>query len=350
MTPIKVGNRLIGPGAPCFIAAEVGINHNGDMQLARRAIDAAADAGADGVKFQNFRTEDFISDRSLTYEYVSQGKTVVESQWDMFKRNELKPEDLEGLARYCERRGVVFFSTPSSRSGIDDLVRVGAPLLKNGSDYLVNLPLIRAMAQSGLPVVLSTGMATLGEIEDAVNTFRGSGGRDLVLLHCTSAYPTPDADTNLRKIPTLARAFDCPVGFSDHTWGTVAAGAAIALGACFVEKHFTIDRNLPGPDHRFSSDPAELRALVETVRRTERCLGTESVGPTPSEAEGRQQYRLSCVAADDFPSGKVLQMDDVAFRRPATGLPPKFVDRLIGRKLAIAVKRGHPLSDADFSA
>jgi N-acetylneuraminate synthase/N,N'-diacetyllegionaminate synthase len=226
MTQINIGGRTIGRGAPCFIAAEIGVNHNGDVALARRMIDAAADAGADAVKFQNYRTEDFISDRSLTYEYVSRGKTVVESQFDMFKRCELRPEDLAALARHCEKKGVVFFSTPTSEAGIADLVRAGAPLLKNGSDYLVHLPLIRAMARSGLPTVLSTGMATLAEIEDAVIAFREAGGRDLVLLHCTSAYPTADADAHLRKIPTLATAFGCPVGFSDHTWGTVAAVGA----------------------------------------------------------------------------------------------------------------------------
>jgi N,N'-diacetyllegionaminate synthase len=348
MTQIRVGDRVIGTSAPCFVAAEIGINHNGDVALARRMIDAAAESGADAVKFQNYRTEDFLSDRSLSYEYLSNGKTVVESQFDMFKRCELRPEDLITLARHCESRGVIFFSTPTSEAGIADLARAGAPLLKNGSDYLVHLPLIRAMARSTLPTVLSTGMATIDEIEDAVNAFREAGGRELVLLHCTSAYPTPDQDANLRKIPTLASTFGCPVGFSDHTWGTVAAAGAITLGACFIEKHFTIDRGLPGPDQRFSSDPAEFRALVDTVRRVEACLGTPIVGPTSSEAEGRKNYRLSCVAATDLESGRVLQAGDIAFRRPAGGFPPKLADRLHGRRLAGAVKIGHPFSEADF--
>lgn len=334
---------------PCFIAAEIGINHNGDVALARRMIDAAAESGADAVKFQNYRTEDFLSDRRLTYEYVSQGKPVSESQYDMFKRCELRPEDLATLARYCESRDVVFFSTPTSEVGIEDLVRAGAPLLKNGSDYLVHLPLIRAMARTGLPTVLSTGMATIGEIEDGVTAFRDAGGKDLVLLHCTSAYPTPDADIHLRKIPTLAAAFGCPVGFSDHSAGTIAAIGAVALGACFVEKHFTIDRDLPGPDQRFSSDPAEFRALVEAVRRTEAGLGTAIVGPTSSEAAGRQTYRLSCVASTNLDHGRVLQSGDIAFRRPAGGLPPKHAARLHGRRLGAAVGIGHVFSEADFA-
>ena len=348
MTQIKVGNRIIGIGSRCFIAAEIGINHNGDVELAKRMIDAAADAGADAVKFQNYRTEDFVSDRAPTYEYVSQGRKVIESQFDMFKRCELRSGDFLALARHCESRGVVFFSTPTSEAGIADLVRAGAPLLKNGSDYLVHLPLIRAMARSGLPTVLSTGMATIGEIEDAVTAFREAGGRELILLHCTSAYPTPDQDANLRKIPTLASTFGCHVGFSDHTWGTVAAAGAVSLGACFIEKHFTINRDLPGPDQRFSSDPAEFRALVNTVRRVEACLGTPVVGPTESEAQGRSNYRLSCVAATDLASGRVLLPEDIAFRRPAGGMPPKLVEKLHGRRLASAVKIGHAFSEADF--
>ena len=348
MMQINVGNRTIGPASPCFIAAEIGINHGGDIALARRMIDAAADAGADAVKFQNYRTEDFISDRTLTYEYLSRGQPVVESQFDMFKRCELRPENLVALAQHCENRDVIFFSTPTSEAGIADLVRSGAPLLKNGSDYLVHLPLIRAMARSGLPTVLSTGMATIGEIEDAVIAFREAGGRELVLLHCTSTYPTPDQDANLRKIPTLARMFGCPVGFSDHTWGSVAAVGAVTLGACFVEKHFTTDRDLPGPDHRFSSDPTEFRALVDAVRRVETCLGTPAIGPTPSETQGRMNFRLSCVAATDLESGRALQPGDIAFRRPAGGLAPKLAEQLYGRRLAGAVRIGHLFSEADF--
>ena len=177
MKVVRIGKRLVGEGQSCFLAAEVGINHNGDMDLARRSIDAAADAGADAVKFQNYRTEDFISDRSLTHEYVSQGKTVVESQYDMFKRCELGPAQLRELSEHCNRRGVVFFSTPTSENGIQELVELGVPLLKNGSDYLVNLPLIRAMARTGLPTVISTGMATQDEVKDGVEAFRGAGGR-----------------------------------------------------------------------------------------------------------------------------------------------------------------------------
>jgi len=344
MNPIQIGSRLIGSGQPCFLVAEIGINHNGDLELATQMIEAAAKAGADAVKFQNYRIEDFLSDRSLTYEYVFQGKKVVEAQYEMFKRYELAPAGLKRLREHCEERGVVFFSTPTSEEGIADLVRLGAPLLKNGSDYLGHVPLIRAMARTGLPTVLSTGMATIAEIDDAVRAFREAGGNDLILLHCTSLYPTPSEDVHLRKIPALAAAFGCPAGFSDHTWGIVAAVGAVVMGACFIEKHFTLDKALPGPDHHFSSDPAEFRALVEAVRAVEKNLGESAIGPTASEMRGRRDFRLSCVADRDLPAGHCLTLSDVAFRRPGVGLPPKMGEWLPGKTLKRAVAAGEVLA------
>jgi N-acetylneuraminate synthase/N,N'-diacetyllegionaminate synthase len=347
--PLDLDGRTIGPGAPCFVAAEVGLNHNGDLELAHRSIDAAADAGADAVKFQNFRTEDFVSDREVTYEYVSQGETVVEAQYDMFKRYELPESAWVELKRHCDDRGVVFFSTPTSEAGIDQLVRIGAPLLKNGSDYLVHLPMVRAMARTGIPTILSTGMSTLAEVDDAVRAFRGAGGSDLLLLHCTSSYPTPPEDVTLRRIPALAAAFDVPVGLSDHSWGSLAAAGSVALGSCFVEKHFTLDKGLPGPDHRFSADPAELAELVRAVRAVEAMLGTSAIAPTPSEADGRRDFRLSCAAARPLAAGTVLADGDLAFLRPGTGLPPAAADWVVGRTLARPVPAGHALEPADFA-
>jgi N-acetylneuraminate synthase/N,N'-diacetyllegionaminate synthase len=347
---ISIGKRRIGGGQPCFIAAEIGINHNGNMKLARRMIDAAAAAGADAVKFQNYRTEDFILDRSLTYEYKSQGRRIKESQFEMFKRCELSTSQLRQLCAHCRKRGVLFFSTPTSGNGIAELVRLGSPLLKNGSDYLTHLPLIRAMAKTRLPTVLSTGMATLAEIKAAVRAFRKAGGKKLILLHCTSSYPTPAADVHLRKIPALAAAFGCLTGLSDHTDGIAAAIGAVTLGACFIEKHFTLNKNLPGPDHYFSADPAEFRKLVQAVRFTEQALGTAAIGPTASEMAGRKNFRLSCVASGNFSAGHVLTQIDVAFCRPATGLPPAKIERLIGCKLRRRVKIGEVFNGNMFES
>lgn len=323
-----------------LLVAEIGINHNGDMALAETMIRAAAAAGADAVKFQNYRTEDFLSDHTLTYTYRSQGREITESQFAMFKRCELDRTGLAHLKRCCDEAGVLFFSTPTSAEGVDDLRAVGTAWLKNGSDYLGHLPLIRHMARSGIPTILSTGMATESEVAEAVEAFRGAGGRELVLLACTSAYPTPPACVNLRRITALAEKFGCPAGFSDHTAGWEAAVAAVSLGACMVEKHFTTDRTLPGPDQWFSSDPAEFAELVRRVRATETMLGRAELAPTAAEQQAREQFRLSCVAAQDLPAGHVLTDADIAFRRPATGLPPAQVHRILGQVLAVAVRRG----------
>jgi N-acetylneuraminate synthase/N,N'-diacetyllegionaminate synthase len=349
MRHVHIGRRTVGPGHPTLIAAEIGINHNGDMVLAREMIAAAAEAGADAVKFQNYRTEDFLSDERLTYAYESQGRTVVESQYAMFKRCELSQDQLFTLRDACDRAHVLFFSTPTGEDGLADLVACGARMVKNGSDYLTHLPLIRAMARSGLVTVLSTGMSTEEEVTDAVQAFHDAGGRELVLLHCTSSYPTPDSDVNLRRVPALGARFDVPSGFSDHTWGDTAAIGAVALGACFVEKHFTLDKGLPGPDHRFSSDPAELRSLVAGIRRMEAQLGTPGIGPAPSEAVGRRDYRLSCVARDGLPAGHRLTAQDIAFRRPGNGIPPKHAEHLVGRILRREVGAGDILHESDLT-
>lgn len=331
---VMAGSRPIGGGAPCLVAAEAGINHNGSVETAHALIDAAAEAGAGAIKFQNFRTEDFLGDRSLTYEYEVAGERRVESQFDMFKRHELAPEAWPALAAHCAEREILFFSTPTGEESLAELVAVGAPLLKNGSDFLGNLPLIRAMARTGIPTVLSTGMATPADIEEAVAAFRGAGGTGLVLLHCTSSYPAPPESVHLRKIPALAEAMGCPVGLSDHTDGIAAAVGAVALGACMVEKHFTLDRGQDGPDHRFSSDPAEFETLVRAVSDAERALGTSVLGFTEEEEASRAAYRLSCVAARDLPAGHVLATGDLAFHRPGDGIPPARAEELVGRTLA----------------
>ena len=348
MKPVRIGDWVLEPGGRCLVAAEIGINHNGDLDLARAMIDAAADAGTHAVKFQNYRTDDFVSDRSLMYEYVSQGRTVRESQYEMFRRYEMPREWLPILAEHCRLRRVMFFSTPTSPEGVADLVRVGAPMLKNGSDFLGHLRLVRSMAESGLPTILSTGMATLAEIDEAVRTFRGAGGRELVLLHCTSSYPTPSDDVHLRKISSLAAAFGCPVGLSDHTEGVVAAIGAVALGACMIEKHFTLDKSLPGPDHRFSCDPAEMKALVEAVGQVRRCLGEAAIGWAAGEERSRRQFRLSCAASRRLDQGHRLEDRDIVFRRPGDGLPPTAAEWLVGQSLRCAMAAGEMFQAEHF--
>jgi N,N'-diacetyllegionaminate synthase len=335
-------NIKIGKEFPCFIAAEVGINHNGDINLAKEMIKAAKDAGADAVKFQNYHTEDFILDKKLTYEYNSEGTKIVESQFEMFKRYELSFEQIQVLKDYSDELEIIFFSTPTSLKGIEDLEKVGVSLLKNGSDFLVNLELINQMAKTGIPVIISTGMATLGEIDDAVRSFEQAGGKELIILHCVSAYPTPAEEVNLNKISSLAKAFQYPIGFSDHTDGIVAAVGAVVLGACFIEKHFTLNKNLPGPDHHFSSDPKEFKELVNSIRFVEKSLGNSKISPTQKEEFNRNTARLSCVAKHRLKSGHIIQREDIAFSRPANGLPPKLLDILIGTNVKEDMELGEP--------
>lgn len=316
-----------------LVVAEVGLNHDGDAKQAHRLVDLVADAGAGGIKFQNYRSSDFLSDDSLMFTYRVGDREIEESQLAMFRRCEISASLLAELAAHSRERRLRFLSTPTSTDTLAELVAVQPDGVKNGSDYLGHLPLVAAMARTGLPVVLSTGMADVAEIDEAVRTHRAAGSGELILLVCTSTYPTPPEDVHLRRIGSLAAAFGCPVGFSDHTDGVAAATAAVALGAVMVEKHVTYDRNAVGPDHRFSSDPDELAALCAAVSVAHRALGEPTLGSGGLDDEGRRSFRLSCVAARDLVAGTILLEADVAFRRPGTGMAPRDAPLLVGREL-----------------
>ena len=323
-----------------LLIAEIGINHNGDMNLAKEMIKAASKSGADAVKFQNYKTEDFIIDKTLTYSYKSQGETITESQYDLFKRCELSSEDLSFLKECCDKENITFFSTPTNKGGIIDLKKLGAEWLKNGSDFLGNLPLIREMAKSKIPTILSTGMATQEEIDEAVDAFRRAGGQDLVLLACTSTYPAPLSSLNLKRINTLSERYACKAGFSDHSSGWEAAVASVCLGACMVEKHFTINQNLPGPDQWFSSTPAEFAELVRRVREVELIMGNGKLQHSDTENVARVEFKLSCVANTKMNVGDIISEHDVIFRRPGNGMPPSRIGELIGSSLIAPIEQG----------
>ena len=336
-------NKKDDPRQKVVIVAEIGINHNGDMDLARQSIIAAAEAGADSVKFQNYKTEDFITDRGLIFEYQSQGRTIKEPQYDMFKRCELSPDKLRFLMGECHSAGVLFHSTPTSVEGIKDLQNVGCNILKNGSDFLTNLRLIRAMGETGLKTVLSTGMATLSEIDNAVRAFYETGNENLMLLHCTSSYPTPPEDVNLARIAVLRDAFNVDVGFSDHSNGTTAAVGATILGAKWIEKHFTLRKDLPGPDHWFSMDSNELKELVLAVREAESMVGSSRIGPTVDECRARRNFRLSCVASRDISEGECIEPNDITFHRPGEGLSPALRVFWSAQGFVVLLKKGKDL-------
>jgi N-acetylneuraminate synthase/N,N'-diacetyllegionaminate synthase len=329
---VDLAGRRVGSGHPVVVVAEAGINHNGSLELARRMVDVAAQAGADALKFQAYHSEEFLTSRDLTYTYVSQGHSVTESQYDMFKRCEFGRKEFEVLREDCHRRGLLFFATATDVLARDMLLELGVPALKIGSDDLVHHPMLRDFASKGKPLILSTGMADLDEVERAVRTVEEAGGSELILLHCTSLYPTPDGHANILCINTLQRNFDCPVGYSDHTMGVSAAAGAVALGACLVERHFTLDRNLPGPDHSFSADPATLEALVRIIRAMEKHRGSPEVRPTAEEMEMRALARRSVVAKGPIPSGTILARSHFSYKRPGTGIPPMDEHLLVGRR------------------
>jgi len=330
------------------MVAEIGINHNGNIDIAKKSIAAAAKSGADAVKFQNYITEDFISDKNIKYKYLFNGKEVEESMFDMFKRCELDDNQLLELKKYSDKFKVDFHSTPTSSKGIKILKEIGCKFIKNGSDYLTNLELIKEMGDSGLHTVLSTGMATLSEIDKAVDVFRSTGNDQLTLLHCTSCYPTPPSRVNLKRIKTLKDCFECDIGFSDHTDGNTASIGSIIYGASWIEKHFTLDRDEKGPDHRFSSDPDQFAKLVKDVRSMEQMIGNSAIKPNDIEQKSRKDFRLSCTATRDLRPGEILTRDDIAFRRPGTGIPPKDISYLLGHKVCRDIKKGTLLLVDDF--
>jgi len=266
---INIGNIVLGGQHPVAVIAEVGVNHNGDLAVAKKMVTAAAAAGADIVKFQTFTTEEFMSDTGLVYEYEEQGKIKQEDMFAMFKRLELPYAWHEELARHCQAEQVQFLSTPCDTRAVELLDKLNVPTYKISSEDLINIDLLECVAATKKPVLLSTGMANESEIDQAVDIFRRQGHQDLVLLHCTSLYPTPPEAVNLARLRALAEKYAVLTGFSDHTDGSAAACGAVYLGAVVIEKHFTLSRQLAGPDHRFSQEPNELKEMVAAIRAAE---------------------------------------------------------------------------------
>lgn len=327
---------------PCFVIAEAGVNHNGEVALALKLADAAKAAGADAVKFQTFRAEDVVTRNAVTADY-QRTNTGATSQFDMIKALELDEADHAQVAAHCERIGIEFFSTPFSEPAVDLLVRLGVQRLKIPSGEITNKPLLQRMAATGLPLLMSSGMATLEEVQRAVrwvHEARVAAGHPapdastLHLLHCTSAYPAPPEALNLRAIQTMALATGLPVGYSDHSQGVEAALAAVALGATLIEKHLTLDKAMPGPDHRASADPQEFAAMVRGIRLVEAMRGDGIKQPTPVETNTRDVARRSVVLAVSRPRGHVLTAADLILRRPGTGIQPEHLTTLPGRRLS----------------
>jgi N-acetylneuraminate synthase len=325
--------------AHTFIIAEAGVNHNGSLELALQLIDAAKASGADAVKFQSFRA-DLLATRSAgKAPYQERTTEEAESQFEMLERLQLDATAHRRLADYCRQVGIQFLSSPFDAQSADLLAAMNVPFYKIPSGEITNLPFLEHVASKNRPIILSTGMSTLGEVEEAVHVLQAAGAKRLTLLHCVTEYPAPYAEVNLRAMQTLKAAFGLPVGSSDHTPGIEIAIAAVALGAEVIEKHFTLDRSLPGPDHRASLEPAELQQMVEAIRHVEAALGTGIKAPAPCELPNLPVARKSVVAARAMQSGHRLAADDLEIKRPGNGLAPKLLSTLIGRTLRVSVDK-----------
>ena len=316
-----------------LIIAEAGVNHNGDIELSKKLIDVATEAGADFVKFQTFNANRQVTQTAKKADYQTKNTDGNESQHEMLRRLELTPAMHNELIAHCELRNISFFSTGFDIESVELLVSLGQNLFKIPSGEITNLPYLRHIGRLGKPVILSTGMATLCDIEAAIEVLEqaGTSRANLTLLHCTTEYPTPMAEVNLRAMQSIHKAFGVAVGYSDHTSGIEVAIAAVALGATVIEKHFTLDRNLPGPDHKASLEPAELKAMVTAIRNIEMALGDGIKRLTPGEANNKPVARKSLVASKAIKEGEVFSAQNVAAKRPGTGISPMRWDEVIGR-------------------
>ena len=317
-----------------IIIAEAGVNHNGDIDLAKKLVVEAAAAGADLVKFQTFLANKIVSSTAPKAEYQKRTTDSGESQFELIQKLELSRESHEVLIEECSRQGILFFSTAFDPESFDMLLDLGCvDLIKIPSGEITNLPLLRYMTRLGKPVLLSTGMANLGEVEAAIQVIEAAGTpRHLItILHCTTEYPTPMEDVNLRAMVSMKQAFGVAVGYSDHTPGTEVAIAAVALGATVIEKHFTLDRNLPGPDHKASLEPHELKAMVNAIRNIEVALGDGIKQPSLSELKNKPVARKSIVARHEINAGELFSEANLAAKRPGTGISPMSWDDIIGK-------------------
>jgi len=336
---IKIDDRVIGPGQPPYLVAELSANHNGSIECARRTIDAAIDAGADAIKLQSYTPDTMTIDSDLPDFVIAGGPWDKYRLYDLYRQAHTPFEWHRELFDYGRAQGITIFSTPFDETAVDLLEELETPAYKIASFELVDLPLIRYIASTGKPIILSTGMGNKSEIEEAVGTVRDAGCEELVLLHCVSSYPAPIEQANLRKISTLAEYFEIGIGLSDHTLGPTAAITAIALGACMVEKHFTISRQDQGLDSTFSVEPEEFKLLAEAVSGSWLSLGQDGFDRPEVELSSKK-FRRSIYFVKDLPAGTVIGKDDIRRIRPGYGLAPKHWAELEGRELAVDVRKG----------
>lgn len=331
---MKIAGKHVGEGYSCFVIAEAGVNHNGSIELAQRLVEAAAQSGADAIKFQTFQAEKVISAGTPKADYQKDTTGTAEQQFEMVRRLEMSEHMTRSVAAHAASVGIVFLSTAFDEQSVDLLDDMGVPAFKVGSGDVTNLPLVEFIGRKRKPVILSTGMSYLEEVKSAVETLIAAGCPELALLHCVSSYPADPREANLRVLQRLRDTFNVPIGFSDHCLDNEIAIAAVAMGANIVEKHITLDVNLPGPDHRVSLSPDGFKSLVRSIRIVERSLGDGIKRPYPGEQNVRDLARRSIVAAHTIAPGAMISRDMLAFKRPGTGIPPSQWKQLVGKRAA----------------
>lgn len=315
-----------------YIIAEVGVNHNGDINLAYKLCDAAKEAGVDAVKFQTWKTEKIVTKKALLAEYQEANiANKKASQYEMLKQLELSYDEFRKLKEHCDNIGIQFLSTPDTEEDTDFLLEIGMPLLKIGSGDVTNIPFLRIVGRKQKKVVLSTGMSTLADVENAYNALIESGAPEVALLHCTTNYPCPYEEVNLNAMRTLKEAFKCQVGYSDHTIGIEVPVAAVAMGAEIIEKHFTLDKNMEGPDHKASLEPQELKQMVTSIRNIEMALGDGIKRPNASEQKNAEVVLKRIIASKPIKKGEILSENNLSLLRSSEGMPAKYWDLVIGK-------------------
>ena len=329
MRKIRVGGKHIGEEEPCFIIAEAGSNHNGSLEQAKELIDVAAEAKADAVKFQIFNAEELSADKKVQR---------------ILKNLEFRRDWLKELNEYAKRKGIMFLATPFDTEAVDLLDKINTPAFKIASGDLTNLPLINHIAEKGKPIILSVGLGTLAEIKEALDVIYSTGNENVALLHCVASYPTKPEDVNLNVIKTLKQNFQVPVGFSDHTMEIGIPIGAVALGANIIEKHFTLDRKLEGPDHPYALEPEELEIMVKGIRDVEKALGSGIKIVADSERQGLVEGRRSIFANVNIPMGTAITRDMLSILRPAVGMAPKYIDKIIGKPVKKDINAYEPIT------
>jgi N,N'-diacetyllegionaminate synthase len=341
---ILIGNRRIGKNNPCFIIAEAGVNHNGELEKALELVSIAKKSGADAVKFQLFNAAEQVSKHTVNAPYQRKGsgkQTMVE----MAKSYDLPWNKHKEIADYCKNIGIMYMCSAFDPRAVDYLLTdLKGSCIKVGSGELTNYPLLQYMSETGKPIILSTGMCTLDDVTGAVDCIQSNGSSPLILLHCVSNYPAEEKDINIKAMNTLEKEFQIPVGYSDHTEGDSASIAAIAMGACVIEKHFTIDKSLPGPDHAMSLEPIELEAFVNVIRKTETILGDGIKKPTLEEEDMKIYARRSVVSSKPIQKADKIDSSNITLKRPATGIDPRSIDKIIGKRVIVDIPADQPIT------